>query len=69
MTSRAATDIDEKATSTDTMCYQDFLDRKRQMSGFHGFAPTVMPPWLFDFQSALVDWSVRKGRAAIFADC
>jgi superfamily II DNA or RNA helicase len=28
-----------------------------------------MPSQLFDFQQSLVDWSVQKGRAAIFADC
>jgi hypothetical protein len=28
-----------------------------------------MPNQLFDFQQALVQWAVRKGRAAIFADC
>jgi len=28
-----------------------------------------MPDQLFDFQQSLVDWAVRKGRAAIFADC
>jgi hypothetical protein len=49
--------------------YAPFLDRKRQLDGDHGFAPMVMPSYLFDFQAALVDWAVRKGRAAIFADC
>jgi len=28
-----------------------------------------MPEFLFDFQAALVEWALRKGRAAIFADC
>ncbi|MCP5069247.1 MAG: helicase [bacterium] len=28
-----------------------------------------MPDFLFDFQRALVEWSVRKGRCAILADC
>lgn len=28
-----------------------------------------MPDYLFDFQSYLVEWAIRKGRAAIFADC
>ena len=28
-----------------------------------------MPDFLFDFQAALVEWALRKGRAAIFADC
>lgn len=51
------------------MSYAEFLDSKRQSSGNHGFAPVVMPPWLFDFQHSLVDWATRKGKAAIFADC
>lgn len=34
-----------------------------------GFEPVFMPSFLFDFQTALVDWSVRKGRSALFADC
>ena len=32
-------------------------------------APLWMPGFLFDFQSSLLDWSIRKGRDAIFADC
>jgi hypothetical protein len=28
-----------------------------------------MPPQAFDFQQRLIDWSVRMGRAAVFADC
>lgn len=35
----------------------------------HGFAPNFMPDNLFDFQRHLVEWAVRKGRCAIFADC
>ncbi|MEA1999438.1 MAG: helicase, partial [Euryarchaeota archaeon] len=34
-----------------------------------GFAPSFMPEFLFPFQEFIVDWAVRKGRAAIFADC
>jgi hypothetical protein len=51
------------------MRYEEFIERKSQLDGNHGFAPVWMPEWLFDFQSALVEWAVRKGRAAIFADC
>jgi hypothetical protein len=32
-----------------------------------GFDPVWMPDFLFDFQRHLVDWAVRRGRAAIFA--
>jgi hypothetical protein len=49
--------------------YARFLDAKRQLDGDHGFEPSALPSYLFDFQAALVEWAVRKGRAAIFADC
>src|SRR5213596_3307239 len=49
--------------------YLIFLQRKSQLDCDSGFAPLWLPDFLFDFQKALVDWAVRKGRAAIFADC
>ena len=49
--------------------YTHFLARKTQLGGQYGFAPLWMPEFLFDFQTALVEWSLLKGRAAIFADC
>jgi len=49
--------------------YEEFLDRKLQVGAEHGFEPVFMPDQLFDFQRSLVEWAVRKGRAAIFADC
>lgn len=49
--------------------YAAFLDRKTQGGADSGFSPVWMPPFLFDFQAEMVDWAVRKGRAAIFADC
>jgi len=49
--------------------YLDFLARKAQFSGRCGFAPTFVHPAAYDFQSHLVDWACRQGRAAIFADC
>jgi hypothetical protein len=51
------------------MNYEEFLNRKRQANTGIGFDPLWMPDWLFDFQAALVEWSVRMGRSAIFADC
>lgn len=51
------------------MTYQEFLNRKTHEGAAHGFEPVWMPPQLFDFQVSLVTWSIRKGRAAIFADC
>lgn len=49
--------------------YSAFLKSKSQSGDGHGFAPIWMPEFLFDFQRSLVDWAVRKGKAAIFADC
>ncbi len=49
--------------------YRQFLERKSQSGEMSGFAPCWMPNFLFDFQRALVDWAIQKGRAAIFADC
>ncbi len=49
--------------------YQAFLERKTQLDGMHGFDPDWMPEFLFPFQTELVQWAVRKGRGAIFADC
>lgn len=51
------------------MSYTDFLKTKAQRADLHGFRPLFMPSFLFDFQAALVEWAVRKGRAAVFADC
>ena len=49
--------------------YRAFLERKAQSGEMEGFAPIYQPAFLYDFQHALVEWSVRKGKAAIFADC
>ncbi len=51
------------------MNYNGFLDKKRQLSSGGGFDPVWMPDFLFGFQKALVEWAVKRGRAAIFADC
>jgi hypothetical protein len=49
--------------------YEVFLDRKTQLGGDYGFEPIDLPSWMFDFQKALTQWALRKGRAAVFADC
>ena len=51
------------------MNYLDFIASKTQGGADSGFAPVWLPEFLFDFQRELVEWAVRKGRAAIFADC
>lgn len=53
----------------DGLTYTEFLNSKAQLEGDHGFAPIDLPEWMFDFQQSLVEWALRKGRAAIFADC
>lgn len=49
--------------------YATFLATKSQLDTDDGFAPSTLPSFLFDFQHALVEWALRKGRSAIFADC
>lgn len=49
--------------------YAAFLGRKAQHDQYSGFEPLVIPSFLFPFQTILVDWAIRKGKAAIFADC
>jgi len=51
------------------MQYKDFLYSKSHLSTNNGFKPLDIPDYLYDFQKELVDWSLRKGRSAIFADC
>jgi len=53
----------------DVSTYAEFLDRKRQLANAGGFEPVDLPAHLFDFQTHLVEWAVRQGRGAIFADC
>jgi hypothetical protein len=49
--------------------YAEFLAAKAQLADSGGFEPIDLPGHLFDFQRALVDWAIRQGRAALFADC
>jgi hypothetical protein len=51
------------------MSYHEFLEAKSQIGHNSGFEPVWMPEFLFPFQRHLVEWAIRKGRAAIFADC
>lgn len=51
------------------LTYDDFLLSRAQLANAGGFEPTDLPTHLFDFQHHLVEWAVRQGRAAIFADC
>jgi hypothetical protein len=49
--------------------YEDFLKNKDIVDQQTGFNPTELNPKLYDFQSAIVRWACKRGRAAIFADC
>ena len=49
--------------------YEEFLKQKSHSSNDYGFTPAELPSFLFDFQCDLVLWALRKGRAAILADC
>lgn len=51
------------------MNYEAFLERKSQSDIYTGFDPVFMPDATFEFQKYLIDWSLRKGRAANFDDC
>lgn len=51
------------------LAYSEFIKRRSDTGGMHGFEPVWMPDFLFDFQQYLIDWSCRRGRTAIFADC
>jgi hypothetical protein len=57
------------STLTAPADYARFLEGKTHADGGCGFEPLWVPDFLFDFQKALVEWAVRLGRAAIFADC
>ncbi len=49
--------------------YESFLESRRQFADGDGFDAGALPSFLFPFQESLVRWALRKGRAAIFADC
>ena len=53
------------------MKYKDFLQNKAIKTKDVGFKVegSALNPMLFDFQKAIVHWSLQKGKSAIFADC
>lgn len=52
------------------MSYHEFLASKTKTSIPTGFAPcSPLSPHLFPYQRAIVEWAIRRGRAAVFADC
>lgn len=52
------------------MTYEDFIASKATLAKPSGIAhPRPVSKRLFPFQREIVDWALRLGRAAIFADC
>jgi len=52
------------------MKYQQFIESKKTTSHCTGLADiTELSPMLYDFQRDLVQWALRRGRAALFCDC
>jgi Helicase conserved C-terminal domain/DEAD/DEAH box helicase len=50
------------------MNYETFIASKRHTLNSFGFEPVWMPESAFDFQRAMIEKSVRKGRIGVFAD-
>lgn len=50
------------------MNYEQFLNQKKHLIGEFGFEPNYFPDCAFDFQKAIIEKAVRKGRMAVFAD-
>ena len=51
------------------MTYAEFLKTKEIRADATGFEPTGVNPMLFGWQSDIVRWALKKGKACIFADC
>lgn len=49
--------------------YKNFLKTKGVKNNLEGFRSLWIPDFLYDFQKELVDWAIRKGKAALFEDC
>jgi ERCC4-related helicase len=50
------------------MNYLEFLENKKHSIGDFGFKANYIPDMAFDFQKAIIEKAVSKGRMAIFAD-
>ena len=51
------------------MIYTEFLQRKAIVDLPTGHDPKDLNKQLYDFQREITAWAIRRGRAAIFADC
>jgi len=59
----------ERVEEGEGVTYQEFLAKKDIVDVRSGFDPSSINPMLYDFQAAITRWALRRGRAAIFADC
>jgi len=60
---------DRQSSGVSPLRYEEFLKEKEVIDRPSGFEPRRVRLPLYDFQSAIVSWACRRGRAAIFADC
>lgn len=51
------------------MDYDTFITQKTRRAESHGFDPLSIIAPLFPWQRHVVEWAVKKGRAALFEDC
>ena len=51
------------------MSYESFLEKKSQQADGDGFDFNFMPDDAFEFQRFILEWSLKRGRSAVFADC
>lgn len=52
------------------MEYQEFIDKKRIIDPLTGLTDIPsLNPMLFEYQRDIVKWALKRGRAAIWADC
>ena len=51
------------------MSYQDFIASKIPVPHLAGDEAGMIPSLFFPFQNDILQWAIRRGRAAIFSDC
>ena len=49
--------------------YENFIENKTNGHAECGFKPIFMPDFMYDFQKEIPEWSLLRGRSAIFAEC
>jgi hypothetical protein len=58
----------ERGGRTFFMNYDELLERKRHRPSNYGIEPDWMPDGLFDYQTYVAEYAIRKGRCAVFLD-